>query len=106
MYMTQGEMEAVRREARETLGKLRSGIVIPNDDEEFCSLGLESGLCTKTELRQLSRQAVLREQQLQANQGHFCEELIAMSYMVYADNARESAYEQGMRNARDVQAML
>ena len=106
MYMTKGEMEAVRREAQETLAKLRSGIVIPDDDEEFCSLGLQSVRCTGSELRRLSQQAVLREQQLQADEGNLCDNLIAMCYMVYADNAHESAYERGMGNARDVQAML
>lgn len=103
MFMSKGELDVLKREARETLEKMRSGMQL-KDDEEFCTMGLDSGLCTSSEARRLSRQAVMREQALQSDEGSFCDELLAMSYTCYTDKRREFAHQQALQNALEVQA--
>ena len=102
MYMSRFELDSVRRDARQTLEKIRSVKPTPEEDEDFCTLGLQSGVCTPSEFRKKSREAVLREQRSQSIQGSFCDELIAMSYTDFTVQPREAAYQQGIGNARDV----
>jgi len=110
LWMTAPDYQVVRKIVKTTVLKMMRGQIIPEDDEQFCSRGLEyrtkAGSKARSQTKLHARMAVLNEQDIQRDEGFEDPSFIAMVCMEASKASRDAARARGAADELSVRDYL
>ena len=105
-WLTPSESKRIEEICRTTVRMMMAGQVIPKDDDDYCTRGLEIrtklGARRRYQKRDAARRALLRAQHFQQREGFIDEQYLAELYQGYTTTCGNEAYRRGLSDQQEV----